>query len=538
MVEQSTSKSILVTQKLYRALWIATTASNIGTSMQNVGAAWLMTSLTPSPLTVALLQTATSLSLVLLALPGGAFADVFDRRRLLLVAQYFMLVVAAILAILALTGIVTPSILLTVTFLLGLGAAVSMPAAMGASLELVPRSDARHAITLGGVSVNIGAAVGPTLGGFIIAASGPWFVFILNAISFVGLIVFLHKWKRSANPSKLPPEHVVGAMRAALRYIRHSPHVHGLFVRDLAFSICGSALMALLPIFTRHDLHLDSTGFGILVGFFGLGAIISGFVILPRLPKRLSIEWRVGGAIVIFAGMLATLAYKPDFVLLCLASVAGGIAQLTIISSLNFATFRAAPKWVGIRVLAVHILVFQAGMTGGSILWGALANQIGIPSTLLFASVGLLIGLVTITRYRLLQGKDVDMTPSLHWPIPQVAADVGPDDGPVLVEIEYQIDPTKASEFEYATQELRNLRLRDGAINWGLFRDVADPSRYVETFVAESWAEHLRHHERVTKHDKEIEDRIRTFHIAKAAPSISHFIGASISRENNTKKVK
>ena len=143
-----------------------------------------------------------------------------------------------------------------------------------------------------------------------------------------------------------------------------------------------------------------------------------------------------------------------------------------------------------------------------------------------------------MTRYRLLQGKDVDMTPSLHWPIPQVTADITPDDGPVLVEIEYRIDPTKANEFEYATQELRNLRLRDGAINWGLFRDVADPSRYVETFVAESWAEHLRHHERVTKHDKEIEDRIRTFHIAKAAPSISHFIGASISRENNTKKVK
>ncbi|MGA9228762.1 MAG: MFS transporter, partial [Nitrosotalea sp.] len=188
MAEQSTSTSILHTQKLFRILWITTVASNIGTSMQNVGAAWLMTSLTPSPLTVALIQTATSLSLVLLALPGGAFADVFDRRRLLLVAQYFMLTVSVIIATLAFAGIVTPSILLTVTFLLGLGAAISMPAAMGASLELVPRSEARHAITLGGISVNIGAAVGPTLGGIIVAASGPWFVFMLNAISFVGLI--------------------------------------------------------------------------------------------------------------------------------------------------------------------------------------------------------------------------------------------------------------------------------------------------------------------------------------------------------------
>src|SRR5207245_5871727 len=220
-----------------RALWITTTASNIGTSMHNVGAAWLMTSLTPSPLTVALLQTATSLSLVLLALPGGAFADVFDRRRLLLVAQYFMLVVAAILSIIALTGIVTPSILLTVTFLLGLGAAVSMPAAMGASLELVPKPDARHAITLGGVSVNIGAAVGPTLGGFIIAASGPWFVFMLNAVSFVGLIVFLHKWKRSTKLGELSYERVFGSMSAKLRYIRNSSTVYCYLVYNFALSL-------------------------------------------------------------------------------------------------------------------------------------------------------------------------------------------------------------------------------------------------------------------------------------------------------------
>src|SRR5439155_19825080 len=177
-------------------------------------------------------------------------------------------------------------------------------------------------------------------------------------------------------------------------------------------------------------------------------------------------------------------------------------------------------------------------MTGGSVLWGILANQIGVSSTLFFASLGLLIGLVTMIRHRLLSGKDVDMTPSLHWSVPQVAADIHPDDGPVLIEIEYIIDDTKSNEFEYAVQDLRNLRLRDGAISWGLFRDIANPSRYVETFVAESWAEHLRHHERVTKHDKEIEDRIRTFHIGTAAPSISHFIGASKSRENNTKKVK
>ena len=409
---------------------------------------------------------------------------------------------------------------------------------MGASLELVPRSEARHAITLGGISVNIGVAVGPTLGGIIVAASGPWFVFMLNAISFVGLIVFLHRWKRSTNFGELPPERVFGAMRAALRYIRHSPHIHGLFIRDLAFSIFGSALMALLPILTRHDLHLNSTSFGILAGCFGLGAILSGFVVLPRLPKKLSMEWRVGGAIVIFASTMTILAYKPDFVILCLAMIAGGIAQLTIMSSLNFATYRSAPKWVGIRVLAVHILVFQAGMTGGSVLWGILANQIGVPSTLIFASLGLLIGLITMVRHRLLSGKDVDMTQSLHWPIPQVASDLHPDDGPVLIEIEYIIDNSKSNEFEYEIQNLKNLHLRDGAISWGLFRDVANPSRYVETFVAESWLEHLRQHQRVTKTDKEIQDKVNSFHVGATEPIVDHFIGAKMPKKDNIMRVK
>jgi|SRR6476659_3715031 len=239
--KQSSSKSILLSQKLFRAMWVATTISNIGSSMQNVGGAWLMTSLAPSALSVALLQTSTSLSVVLLALP--ALADVFDRRRLFLGTQYFMLVVAAILAFFTLFGIVTPSILLTFTFLLGIAAALSMPSAMGSSMEMVPKSDAQQVVTLGGVSVNIGFAIGP-----IVAASGPWFVFTLNALSFVGLIIFLHRWHRNTRLGGLPPERVIGAMGASLRYVRYSHQIHSLFIRDLAFSICASALMALLPV--------------------------------------------------------------------------------------------------------------------------------------------------------------------------------------------------------------------------------------------------------------------------------------------------
>ena len=527
MTEQHSSpKSVLSSQRLFRALWIANTASNIGTFMQSVGSAWLMTSLSASPLTVALLQTTTSLSIVLLALPAGALADVFDRRRVLLVTHYFMLVVSATLTLLTLTGSITPSILLLLTFLLGVGAAVSIPSAMGSAMELVPKPDAQHVITLGGISINIGFAVGPILGGLVVAAYGPWSVFMLNALSFVGLIIFHQRWHRAPSSGQLPPERVVGAMRAALRYVRHSTHIHGLFVRDLAFSISSSSLMALLPVLTRQVLGLGSTGFGVLVGCFGLGAIIGGFLVLPRLPKKLSIEWAVGGAILVFAGTLITLAYQPNFVILCFGMITGGIAQVIIISGLNFSAYRSAPKWIGIRVLSIHILVFQAGLTGGSVLWGTLADLLGVPNALLLASIALIGGLTTMTRYKLLlHGKDLDIIPALNWPLPQVTANIRPDDGPVLIQIEYIVDRAKSKDFEFAIEELKNVRLRDGAINWGVFHDIANPDRYVETFIAESWAEHLRYHERFTNIDREIEDRVLSFHIGKAAPVVNHFIG-------------
>jgi MFS family permease len=529
MTEQlSSPKSVLSSHRLFRVLWIATTASNIGTFMQGVGSAWLMTSLSASPLTVALLQTATSLSIVLLALLAGALADVFDRSRLLLVTQYFMLVVTATLTLLTLTGFITPTILLLFTFLLGVGGAVSIPSAMGHAMELVPKSDAQHVITLGGISLNIGFAVGPILGGLVVAAYGPWSVFMLNALSFVGLILFLHRRHRLPISGKLPPEHVVGAMRAALRYVRHSTHIHGLLVRDLAFSIGSSSLMALLPVLTREVFGLGSTGFGVLVGCFGIGAIIGGFLVLPRLPKKFSIEWIVGAAILVFAGTLITLAYQPNFVTLCFAMITGGIAQLIIISSLNFSVYRSAPKWIGIRVLSIHILVFQAGLTGGSLLWGTVADVFGVPNALLLASIALIGGLTTMIRYKLLlHGKDLDIITALHWPLPQVTANVRSDDGPVLIQIEYRVEEAKSKDFEFAIEELKNIRLRDGAINWGVFHDIANPDRYVESFMAESWDEHLRYHERFTNIDKEIEDRVLSFHIGKAAPVVNHFIGLS-----------
>jgi hypothetical protein len=248
--------------------------------------------------------------------------------------------------------------------------------------------------------------------------------------------------------------------------------------------------MALLPVLTRQELRLDSTAFGVLVGCLGFGAILGGFVVIPLLPKKISVEWRVGVSTVIFAGLLATLAYESNIVVLCLEMIAGGIAQLIIISNLNFSSYSNSPKWIGIRVLAVHIVIFQAGMTGGSLLWGVVATQIGISNALFIAAIGLGIGLLTTVRYRLFQDKNIDMTPSLHWPVPQVICSITPDDRQVLIQIEYIIDPARSDNFRYAIGELKKLRLRDGATNWGIFYDVTNPNRYIETFRAESWIEH------------------------------------------------
>lgn len=518
--------------KSYRFLWIAMLVSDIGGAMQGVGGGWLITSLSTSPFIVALLQVVSGLSIFLLALPAGAVADIVDKRKLFLITQYFSLVVAAVLSILTFGGFTTPLILLVFTFLLGLGNAMSLPVNIVVQTELVPKAKALAAMTLFGVAVYIGLAAGPLLGGLVVAAAGPWAVFMVNALSFVGIIVFLHRWRKPPERSVLPPEHVVGAIRAGLRYIKHSSHVRALFVRDTAWAICVSALMSLLPLLSRNAALSNSILFGILMGAFGIGGMASGFLIVPRL-KNLSIERRVVGATILAAMVLAVLSLEHDFITLFIAVFSAGAAAIVTTSSFNFVAYNSVSVWVRTRVVAVHQLVYWGGFTLGGILWGSIAEIFGIPLTLLAASIGLVIGLTTMTRYKLEPRTDVDMTPSMHWPTPQVMTDIRDhDDGPVLVEIEYQIDPGRSHEFELAMQDIRSLRLRDGAINWGLFHDLENPSRYVETWTSESWAEHLRHHERVTKADVAIEERVKSFHIGKDPPRVSHLIG---ELQDNTK---
>ena len=521
---------------LYRFLWVTMFASDIGAAMQTVGSGWLITSLSPSPFIVALLQMATSLSIFLLALPAGALADIVDRRKLFLGTQYFSLAVAAILSILTFGGFTTSSVLLVFTFLLGLGNAMGLPVNIVIQTEIVPKKKALAAMTLFSVAIYIGLAVGPLLGGLVVAVAGAWAVFMLNTLSFVGIIVFLHRWHKPSERKLLPPEQVIGAIRTGLRYMRHSLHVRALFVRDFALTICGSALVSLLPLLARNVAGSNSILFGILIGAFGIGGMISGLVIVPRI-KKVSIEKRVTSATILYAVALTVLSFQHDIIIVSVGIFASGTALIIITSSLNFVAYNSVSSWVRTRVVSVHQMIYWGGVAIGSIIWGIVAEIWGIPTALLAASIGLVIGLVTSTRYKLKPLTDVDMTPSMHWSMPRVMIDIDDHgESSVLVEIEFQVDPTHSHEFESAMNKVRSLRLRDGAINWELFHDIENPSRYVEMFTSESWTEHLRQHERITKADLAIEQHAISFHIGKDPPRISHLIGENTSKQNHKTK--
>lgn len=514
--------------KAFRMLWFATVASNIGTAMHDTGAAWLMTSIGRTPELVALMVTATSLPLVLFALPAGAVSDIFNRRHILIIAQGLMLVLAATMGILTMINAMNPTLLLFLTFGLGIGTAFTMPAMIPTSVSLVSQAEAPAVVTLGGVGINIGRAVGPALGGFVVAAYAPWMVFFLNAVSFVGLIAVLYGLKDSTKQNLLPPERVVGAMRTGLRYIRYSPTVHTVLIRAGVFAICGSAIASLLPLVARMHLQVDSTGYGLLLACFGTGAVASGVLLEPRLQKRLTVESVITIAIGVFSLVTVAVGFVDNFFVLCGVLAVGGIVWIMILSSLNVSAFSSSPKWVGARVLAVYLLVFNVGLASGGILWGKIADFVGIQNALLIAAIGLAAGLITRFRYKLNVIHKSDFTPSLHWPHPPFVIEPAPTDGPVLITIEYKIDPQRTDEFIKAMKQVQKIRLRDGAISWELFGDPTDPSRYMEVGVSESWAEHMRHHERITVKDKDFEDRSREFHIGDKPPVVSHYVAKNL----------
>ncbi|MGB6527162.1 MAG: MFS transporter [Candidatus Nitrosopolaris sp.] len=512
---------------LYRAFWFAALFSYIGAAMYEVAASWLMTSLAPNPLFVSLITTASTLPIFLFALPSGALSDIFDRRNILLITCGYMFTVSIILGILTLFEVTTPALLLIFTFALGAGTTMIRTPIIPTMSALVSRSELPAALTLSAVASNIGRAVGPTVGGFIVTAIAPWAVFLLASISYIVMLIVLSKSRKSEVQTSLPPESIVGAIRAQIRYVRHSQAAHVLIVRAGLFTLCSSALLSLLPLLARHELRLDSTGFGFLLGSFGTGAIIGGITILPKLRHRASIESLITSSIGLLAVVIFLMGYIRDFGILCIVMGAGGAAYITIFSEIYTIGMKSAPKWIGARVLAVYLLILNGGLAVGSVIWGMIANTIGIPITLSVASLALAATIVTRKRYSTTVVDDLDFTPagSDHWSLPpQLSIDPSNSEGQALITIDYKIDPKLSEEFEANVLELGTILKSEGMAYWELFQDPADIGHYLEIRIADTWTDHMRQHERVTKNVKLMEDRIRALLKDCPQPIVSHYI--------------
>lgn len=517
---------------LFRNLWIASTVSNLGGWMQDTAGTWLMTVLTPSPLLIALMQTAASLPVLILGLLAGATADIFDRRRLLLFWQAWMLGAVALLSVLTFFNIISPLVLLMLTFLLNVGTAMNSPAWQAIMPELVPREQLPEAVSLNSAGFNLARALGPALGGLAVAAfvhadTGAAWTFLLNSLSFVGVILVLYQWKRTPLfKSALPAERIYGSMRAGLRYIQYAPPLKAVLTRSFVFTIFVSAVWSLLAVVAARDLHQGALGYGILNGSMGLGAVI-GATSLPRVRRRLSADMIILISTAVFIGTLAILAFVHYPAVIIPVLLLAGFAWTSTMSTFNLAVQVSAPNWVQARALGTYQMVFSAGMAIGSVIWGFLAEHISTPVSLATAAGGLLVTMPFSNRLHVLRGELPDLSPlRSKFVVPQLVMEPEMSDGPVRILIDYIVEPEDYNAFVQAIHELKDVRLRDGAMRWGIFQDANDPRRLNETFIMESWIDYLRSRERFTASDRQVRDRVVELHRGPEPPRITHTIYA------------
>ena len=508
---------------VFRNLLAADVISDIGTFMQNVGAAWLMVSLGAGPIFIALTQTAASLPYFLLALPAGSAGDIVDRRKLILFTESWMMGVALILAILTIAGVMSPWILLVLTFALSAGDAFETPAWRAILPELVPKEDLAAASALNGIEFNLARAVGPALAGALISVAGVATAFITNFVSFFGVILVVARWKRPVRRRSAPPESFSGATVAAIRYVRHSPAILTVLLRTGIVMFFSSALFALLPTVSR-SVNQNATGYGLLLGCFGGGAII-GALVMQSARDRWTMESIVSTGVVSLGLVILAMSGLHRLSTLAAVMLLGGAAWVIFISLINALVQNLAPDWVRARVLAIFILVYQGSYALGTATWGAIAQRSGVGTALVYAGLGT-IATAAVALVAKLPNSTADLSPWNHWRMPVVIKEVGADieKGPVLVTVEYAVIPNRTAEFVDAMHEYGRMRLRDGAYRWSVFRDTEVADRFLEIFLVNSWAEHLRQHERQTQADRELEGRI--FSYLSGEPVARHLIDA------------
>ena len=509
----------------FRSLWVATLVSNVGGWMYSAASGWLMTTLSPSPLMVSLVQVATSLPLFLFALPAGALADMLDKRRLILVLEILTTLFSAVFALLLTLHAVGPALLLLFTFLVGTLGALETPAWQAIVSQLVPAPALSSAIAINSLGVNISRVIGPAITGVIIAGLGIAAPFWLDAFSNAGVIGVIYRWRPPprATLRTLPAESLTGATRAGLRYARYNGPLRATLARAVGFFLFASAYWALLPLVARSQLQGGPALYGTLLAAIGAGAV-GGALFLPRMQARLGADGVVvlGEAGTAAALVLFGLAHQPWVAVL--ACLLAGVSWIAVLAVLNVSAQTVLPDWVRGRGLAVYVTVFFGALTIGSALWGFAAERLGLPAAHFLAGGGAFIALWVTRRWPLQSGPAADLTPSMHWPEPVLAAGVDQDAGPVLVTIEYHVAAENREAFLAALVPLCHERRRDGAYDWNVFEDTTHPERMIETFLTDSWLDHLRQHQRVTRADRAQEERVQR--LAREPPRITHYIAA------------
>ena len=489
----------------FRALWLAQLGSMTGTWMQTVGAQWLLVDEPNATTLVALVQTMSMLPVLLLALPSGVIADSFDRRRLLVVVQCCSFAVAAALTVSSALDQVSASLLLTFTFLLGCGAALTTPAWLAMIPDLVPRDQLPAAAALGAISINVARALGPAAAGVLISLAGVPVVFATNALSYVGLAVALVVRGPAPAVSGDIPERFVPALRAGARYIRHSPITRRILLRSILFVAPAAALWALLPLVATQRLGLDAAGFGFLLGAMGIGAV-AGALVMPRLRAHVSASQLIGAASLVYAVTLLILALVTNLPLVVAVLVPAGAAWLAVLSSLGAAMQMFLPTWVRARGLSAHTVVFVGGQAVAAFGWGLLGQYSGLGAALITAAAITAVGAATLAVWPLIDASRLDRSTVSYWAEPNLAFEPDPEEGPVLVSLTYSVSPERADAFLAAMEHVRRSRQRTGANRWGLYQDGEDPRRFVEVFLVPSWLEHIRQHtDRLTGADQELE---------------------------------
>jgi MFS family permease len=510
----------------FRRFYFGSIGTATGYTMQATVAAWLMATLTPSALMVALVQTASTAPSLLFGLFAGSLADIIDRRKLIFATQVMLLAASALLGFATLLGWIGPGTLLALTFLIGAGFTFYMPAQQASINEFVGRNDLSRAVALGAVAFNVARAVGPALAGAIAAFIGTGNALLASSLLFIPMIVAVRRWHKRELALPGVPETVLSGVQSGLRYARHSVAMRALIATNLSFAVCASAFWALLPVIARDQLGLGAGGYGLLSAGFGIGAV-AGALSIPRLLVEKSVSAVVTLGILLWTLASLLVAATSLTVLALVGAFCCGMAWVSVFATLSAATQSSAPAWVRARAVAMNLVAVQASLAIGSAAWGALASAFDTRIALA-VSAGLLMALLGINRrLRVEMGKEADVTPSLHLPELAVTVQPLPDDGPVLIQIEYQIDPENRAAFLRAIHAVEATRRRNGAASWRVYRDLGADGRFVERYILTSWSEYVRLRTRMTVTDRKIQDRVAEFQRKDVEIRVSRLLGVN-----------